>query len=308
MKNPDICFMLHESVANDQTQRGICWQITDHEFRPIKHPQIKNPVLRVSAGSLLESLNKLPTGAPGFIEPNHNSTFRIFKGEMRRGNYYPRIVRPIFGEEHLIQSGQTFRKILDQNALRNIQKQEEILIELLEEIFRSVHPHESNFFTYGHHIRNLLILAATEVESSLTAILRANSITPQKNYYTTKDYVRLKKTLRLDEFEVSLAHYPWLSPFSPFLGWDSDQPTKSLSWYDGYNTIKHNRETEFEESKLEHSIRAVIAVHILLVSQFGHHATHNPYFRFKKEPCWNREDLYIPPEDSQDWVEENLQP
>lgn len=306
MKDPDIYFMLHESVASDQTQRGVCWQITDHEFLPIGHPQIKNPVPRVNSGTLLESLNQLSIGTPGFIEPERNSTFRVYEGKMRRGSYYPRIIRPIFGEEYSIQSGQTFRNIYDQNALRNIQKQEEILVELLEEIFRSIHPHESNFETYGHQIRNLLILATTEVESSLTAILRANSVSPLQNFYTTKDYVRLKKTLRLDEFEVSLSHYPWLSPFSPFLDWDANQPTKSLSWYDGYNKIKHNRETEFQESKLEHSIRAVIAVHILLVSQFGYHATYNPYFRFIKEPSWEREELYVPPEDPMGWVEEIL--
>lgn len=307
MENADICFMLPESVADDQKQRGICWQITENEFIPIGHRQIKNPVPRVGSGTLLESLNQLPTGTPGFVNPERNSTFRVYKGKMRRGSYYPRIIRPVFGEENTIQTGQTFRNIYDQNALRNIQKQEEILVELLEEIFRSIHPHESNFATYGHHVRNLLILATTEVESSFTAILRENEVQPLKNYYTTNDYVRLKNALRLDEFKVSLSHYPWLSPFSPFLDWDVNQPTISLSWYDGYNKIKHNRETEFQKSKLEYAIKAVVAAHILLVSQFGHHATFRPYFRFMKEPFWAREELYVPPEDPTGWNRVALQ-
>ena len=87
------------------------------------------------------------------------------------------------------------------------------------------HPHENNFDVYGHQIRNLIILATTEVESSLTAILQANNIAPLSQYFTTRDYVRLKKVLRLAEFEVSLSHYPWLQSFSPFRDWNDAQPT-----------------------------------------------------------------------------------
>jgi len=274
----DICFLLQESVADNQQQRGICWQVREDAYVPIKHPQIKEPVSRNEQGGLLESLNRLPVGAPGRIEKEHNMTFCIIPGEMNRGECFFRIVRPIFGEDS-IQTGQTFRYFYDQNSLRNIQKQEEILIEILENIFRNIHPHENNF---------------------------KNSIVPLSTYFTTRDYVRLKKVLRLAEFEVSLSHYPWLQSFSPFRDWNDAQPTKSLKWYDSYNKIKHNRETEFQEAKLLHSINAIIAVHILLVSQFGNWGTYNPYFKLSKEPLWPREELYIAPEDQNEWTQINL--
>ena len=305
MKMKDIVFMLHESGADNQQQRGICWQIREDSYVPIKHPQIKKPVPRNKEGGLLESLNRLPVGTPGRIEKERNSTFRIIPGKMNRGECFFRIVRPIFGENS-IQTGQTLRYIYDQNSLRNIQKQEEILIEILENIFRNIHPHEDNFNVFGHQIRNLIILATTEVESSLTAIFQANNIPPLLQYFTTRDYVRLKKVLRLAEYEVSLSHYPWLQSFSPFRDWIDTQPTQSLKWYDAYNKIKHNREVEFQEATLLHSVNTVIAVHILLVSQFGKWGTYNPYFIFSREPIWPRDELYIPPEDQNEWAQINL--
>jgi hypothetical protein len=297
--------MLYESEADDQNKRGICWQVRDDAYIPIKHPQIKDAVPRSNLEGILESLNQLPNRAPGRIDKEKNSLFCIFKGKMSRGEYFPRIVRPIFGENR-IQRGQTLWKFAEQNSLRNIQKQEEILIEILETIFRCIHPDENNFHVYGHQIRNLLILATTEVESSLTAILQANSIAPLSQFFTTRDYVKLKDILRLSEFEVTLSHYPWLPTFSPFRDWKEAQPTKSLLWYNAYNGIKHYRESEFQEAKLLFSINSLIAVHILLVSQFGNYATYNPYFRFSKEPLWPREELYIPPEDPENWVPINL--
>ena len=297
--------MLHKSVADNQQQTGICWQVTEDAYIPIKHPQIKTPVSRNKQEGLLESLNRLPIGAPGRIEKERNSTFCITPGQMNRGECFFRIVRPIFGEDS-IQTGQTFRDLYDQNSLRNIQIQEEILIETLESIFRNIHPHENNFDVFGHQIRNLIILATTEIESSLTAILQANSIAPLSQYFTTRDYVRLKKVLRLAEFEVSLSHYPWLRSFSPFRDWSDAQPTKSLKWYDAYNKIKHDRETKFQEAKLLHAVNAIIAVHILLVSQFGNWGAYSPYFKFSREPRWSREELYIPPEGPNEWTQISL--
>jgi len=297
--------MLHRSIADDQQQRGICWQEKDDCFIPIGHHQIAEPVPRSNNEGLLDSLNRLPEGSSGRIDSHQNNLFQITQGQLRRGTYFPRIVRPIYGET-TIQTGQTLKNVWDHNYLRAIRKQEEILIELIESIFRNIHPHKDNYNVYGHQIRNLIILATTEVESSLTAILQANNVQPINRHYTTQDYVRIKNILRLEEFEVSLLHYPWLQPFSPFRGWHEDRPTQSLTWYNAYNKIKHYRENEFKEAILLHSINALIAVHILLIAQFGNWATYNPYFKFNNEPCWPREELYISPEQPDEWEPVNV--
>ena len=300
----DIIFMIRESEADNQRQRGVCWQVKEDSYIPISHPQIKANAPRVNNEGLLESLNRLPVGSPGRIEPEKNKTFRLKQGTMNRSEFYPRIMLPILGEES-IQTGQSLRDHYENNSLRDIQKQEEILIEMLEVVFMSVHPHENNFEVYGHQIRNLLILATTEVESSFTAILQANGICPINHSYTTNDYVCLNNILKLTEYEVALTHYPWLQNFSPFNNWDATKPTKSLSWYNSYNKIKHNREAEFQEAKLLHSINAIIAVHLLLIAQFGEWGTYKPYFKIVNMPFWPRESLYILPEKNNNWSSRN---
>lgn len=302
----DVIFMLHQNVADDQKRHGICWQVKDDSYVPIQHPQIKKSVPRINNENLLQSLNRLSAGEPGRIAPDRNESFCIKCSQMNRGEYYPRIMRPIIGEGS-IKPGQTLRNFYDCSVLSNIQKQEEILIETLETVFRSIHPHESNFEVYGHQIRNLIILASTEVESSLFAILKANNVSSINKNYTTNDYVKLNNILKLYDYEVSLNHYPWMKPVSPFRDWDSDIPTKSLNWYNSYNKIKHNREIEFNEAKLIHSINAIVAVHILLISQFGTWGTYNPYFNVSNMPNWQREELYIPPANNDEWISKNIE-
>ena len=85
--------------------------------------------------------------------------------------------------------------------------------------------------TYGHEIRNLLILACTEIEAHWRGILNANRV--KKDRYTTVDYVSLLDAMRLDKFSVNFPRYPWLRSRRPFEGWTSAAPTQSLRWYDG---------------------------------------------------------------------------
>lgn len=101
-----------------------------------------------------------------------------------------------------------------------------MLVRQLKNICQVIHPAKTTLFTYGHAIRNLLILAATEVESHWRGILFDNGIIKDK--YSTIDYVLLKEELRLDEYSVSFPTYPWLEPLRPFENWNKDRPTGSL--------------------------------------------------------------------------------
>jgi hypothetical protein len=109
----------------------------------------------------------------------------------------------------------------------------------------------TNFEAYGHEIRNLLILAATEVEAHWKGVLRANS----QRADTTADYVKLLPAMKLNEYAVKLPFYPWLDAVKPFKGWSNSKTTQSLAWYDAYNAVKHDRETEFEKGTL---LRALV--------------------------------------------------
>lgn len=134
----------------------------------------------------------------------------------------------------------------------------------------SEHSSSAGYNTYGHEIRNLLIVACTEVEAQWKGILQANGYC--RNRYTTNDYVILNRAMLLDQYVVSLPHYPWLPPFKPFQGWGSSgKPTEELSWYSAYNRVKHDREQNFSEAKLVHAIDAVCACMIMLFTQYGKH-------------------------------------
>lgn len=167
------------------------------------------------------------------------------------------------------------------------------LQEQMERIFRTVHPTEKNFETYGHNIRNLLLLSATEVEAHWKGILKANGV----DGTSTNDYIKLLSAMKLDEYAIALPFYPWLPPIKPFAGWSASAPTKSLRWYDAYNAVKHDRELHFERAKLIHAIEAVCACATIIFAQFGRNGFHDSgqlmrFFHLAEAPKWEHSDLY----------------
>jgi hypothetical protein len=183
--------------------------------------------------------------------------------------------------------------------------------------FRYVEPHPSNLGTFSHELRQLLILACTELEAAWKGILGGGG--------STEDYVRLMGPLHLDEWEVSLALYPRVQPFRPFRGWHNPKttgvvpggptgPSQTLPWYKGYNDTKHDRATRFDQASLEHVIYAMGAVHVMLCAQFGtwwgsgrQPVTNTPKFMqhvvfrdldfvIRNEPTWSVAEAYLPRE------------
>jgi hypothetical protein len=161
------------------------------------------------------------------------------------------------------------------------------LVDQLERIFRVVHPTPANFQVFGHEIRNLLILASTEVEAHSKGILKANGAEST----STNDYVKLLSAMKLDEYAIFLSLSPWLEPIKPFGGWDCSSPTKSLPWYDAYNAVKHDRESSFERATLINAIQAVCAIAVLLVAQFGKRGLWG-YLELREVPKWSGSEIY----------------
>lgn len=175
----------------------------------------------------------------------------------------------------------------------------EILIDDLYSVFKVVAPYRSNLKTFGHEIRNIIILACTEIDSMMKKILEKNGVAKKGKYFNTSDYVQLIDPLRLKDYSLSFKRYKMLNEFSPFIDWTTDKPTQSLHWYDAYNQIKHDREVNFSLSNLENAIESVMAYAILLIAQYGYR---NSLWNEKlgkvidvhKEPLWNIRDFYIP--------------
>jgi hypothetical protein len=223
----------------------------------------------------------------------HLPDWKFFPLKLSPAQFYPRMARP---SSTYFRDNPGSNPNIDKVLVETGHGQLMALREQLERMFRTVHPTKKNFEAYGHDIRNVLILASTEVEAHWKGILKANGAGGE----STKDYVRLLPAMKLDECAVALPFYPWLDPVRPFAGWTASLSTQSLGWYDAYNAVKHDRETSFERGTLLDALQAVCGVAVLLFAQFGRTAFHNAremnsFFELLESPTWDGSEIYPVP-------------
>ncbi len=233
---------------------------------------------------------------PWFLPDGQNPFEKV---DLSLGEYYPRIARPwsAHPQQAPSRSPDSWAK---NNLIAIARGQLTALTRQLNQICQTIHPAPETFATYGHDIRNLLILACTEVEASWRGVLEANGV--QKDRFTSNDYVKLNSAMRLDEYAVCLSSYPWLPPIRPFKGWEQGgSPSKNLTWYDAYNGVKHNRENEFSRGTLYVALEALAACAIMLVAQFGtigalgQNSELSTFFEFALTPVWPIKEIYVYP-------------
>lgn len=128
-----------------------------------------------------------------------------------------------------------------------------------------VEPADANLKCYSHEIYALFLRASTEFEASARSILVANGYTRPGNW-NVKDYSKINKAMRLDEYGVSIPIWRGSHQrFKPFKDWSNGH---SLSWYQDYNAVKHDRFANFPNASLESALNAVGAVFCILFAQF----------------------------------------
>lgn len=211
------------------------------------------------------------------------------------GGYYPRSIRDKIHLNGVIHS-QPINEIETLNEIRSLSS----IATGLMKAFDYVEPESANLNTYGNKLRELLILACTEVEYLWIKYLQANSY-PTQNSYATRDYVKCLPHLKLDDYEVQLTLFPSLGSFRPFLGWNSQQPTQSIGWYHAYNSVKHNRGANMSMATLEAVINSIAAISILLKAQHGPidfgsiiDMPNLDIFKTIKEPTWAINEISMP--------------
>lgn len=138
-----------------------------------------------------------------------------------------------------------------------------LLVDDLKEVCAFVEPTDANLSTFSHRIYELLLRACTEFESAskqaLVAVGYSKPVCDMKIY----DYRTLEQHLKLEQFEVGLLLWqPVPSYVRPFASWSTAQPP--LSWYDAYNKVKHNRNTEFSVANLGNLRLAISGLFALL--------------------------------------------
>jgi hypothetical protein len=201
-----------------------------------------------------------PTMLEGWVKDRFGDTIPD-GSDYHPGTAYKRIYRPpVFGSFYrAIDLGKRSESFV---ALR-------ILLHKLGAIFETIEPSTANQATYGHLVRELLLLACNEVESSWAAVLRENQYPATRNGWNTTDYVKLLGPMVLDAYKLSLRSYTDFPDFAPFESWNSSTPTKSLPWYDAYNKTKHDRESNLRYATLENAVHAVGAAVVMFCAQFG---------------------------------------
>lgn len=248
---------------------------------------------------------------------------RIIPAKLSAGESYKDIYRPVLSQEKIDLCRNSYlleymdwdyfdSPIFNTNKFISDFNQLQILIELIEKVFKYISPVQKNMETFGNELRNIIILACTEVESLWKDTLLSNNYANKK--LTTKDYVELLSILKLNEYKIKFNFYPDIEEVSPFSNWNTKSTTQSLSWYSDYNAIKHDRLNEFSKATLKNAIESVSAVVIMLIAKYGYT---NIYWKTKIEnlisiteiPDWGFEDYYIPPIWSKDglkWKEINF--
>lgn len=222
------------------------------------------------------------------------------------GAYHPRIWRP-----HCWPTTQEHFRTEWSSSVLGAQN----LFEDMKQVFRYVEPTKANWSAFGHEIRQLLILACTEVETQCKAVLRANHYVQQPpkpkphappiakprppRDLAMGDYFRLAGPMRLAAWQGTPRRYPELGWIRPFRKWGGSV-FSPLPWYSAYNATKHDREIAFSEGTLGNVIEALVAVYVLVVAQYGQFGYRT--FRGSEEtefgcraPAYPMQDHYVPP-------------
>ncbi|WP_242141025.1 hypothetical protein [Sphingomonas sp. TREG-RG-20F-R18-01] len=284
-------------VRNVDAGHGQLWRITD---RTATLCGISNP--EAGAGTYYaadpdETIWKCLRRLTPWLDGSDNP------GPFRRmilapGQYHCRVARPIVlaGDGKLSMPDARG----DERYITDAQNQLESLIDALTAICRVVQPSPATFAAYGHEIRNILILASTEVEMHWRGILKANGGRANNSGH----YLKLADPLLLRDYVVRFYRYPDIDPIAPFAGWSEPETSKSLSWYAAYNGVKHNREFEFEKATLANAFGAIAACAVILVAQFGQEALTSDLRRFLAidVPMVPIEEMYIMPQEGKAWT------
>lgn len=179
---------------------------------------------------------------------------------------YFRVCRPFVSGDYINSISSTYLSD-PRNAgdLINLVRGYHLLEKQLYRIFDYVEPADANLHCFSHELYALLLRASTEFEANARAILSVNGYVSSGNL-TMRDYHKLNVATRLSEYYVTVPIWNGSRKrFAPLNDW-SHGP--SLTWYQDYNSAKHDRSANFAKASMRNAIDAVASVFCILFSQF----------------------------------------
>lgn len=236
--------------------------------------------------------------------PKLNGLLEISEFESLSGTFLPAIARPVgMGYEAM-----TNPRAADENEVAKSYRREHLTIsDDIERCFDVASPATKNYEIFGTQFEKIIYFACVGVESLFNKILSDNGIKRRANM---NDFVRLKPLLRVDEYALSLLHYPWLPELKPFAGWSSSCPSESLCWFDAYNCLKHDKQNSVEKATMQNALNAAAGYYALTYAVFGNqmfagYIGERFFFQFSSHPNWNISERYFPASDNK-WTERDL--
>lgn len=145
-----------------------------------------------------------------------------------------------------------------------------LMFQDLYQLFYFIEPNDMNLNTFSHRVYELYLRATTEFESNCKRILEENGYTKSGNW-NIADYEKLSSVCRLPEYKVKFNRWASEREFTPFADWST--PSASLSWYQDYNKVKHNRYEQFTKANLGNLMNAFAALLSIIHAQCGERMT-----------------------------------
>jgi hypothetical protein len=266
--------------------KAVCLSVTNARHGPGTYFEAEN------GEDIFDAIRRQ---ASGFFPPSGENPFTRL--ELDPNHFYPRMARrPSNVGSNAFGFYPGYEN--DRDLIAISKSQLLVLTDMLGSICQTVHPVEQNLGVFGHDIRNLLILAATEFEAQCRGVLTANGAVARN----TADYVKLLRPMRLKDYKIAFTKFGWLDPIAPFESWEPSAPTQSLAWYDAYSATKHDREVNFSAATLRHCLSAMAGIVALLIAQFGGRALgygaeafgqeREMSFRIAAWPSWEPGEVY----------------
>lgn len=144
----------------------------------------------------------------------------------------------------------------------------QLLEEELKEIFKYIEPNVNNYNVYSLKIYELFMKASIEFENICKTILNDNKYSKNSDNLNIIDYKKLNTIMCLSKYSCTMVYMP-RDIFRPFEDWDNQD---GLNWYRDYNSVKHNRTSEFSKANLKNLILSISALVILMNAQYGNYS------------------------------------
>lgn len=187
----------------------------------------------------------------------------------------------------------------------------------LMKLLEFIEPADENLIAYSYRTHELLMRTCIEIEANFKAILRENIFNPidkkgrlrKEGSWTIRDYRKVNVTHHLSSYKVIIPIWSGeKSIFTPFKEWNSKS---SLSWYQAYNSSKHDRHNEFKKANFENLLNALSALVVILSSQFcaESFSTGNDFIKLESNSYYNTESAiggFFHIEFPNDWSEEEI--